>query len=165
MKKILLLLFLVPIVVFGQVTLERELKITGNVRDVSGMPLTGAALLVKGTSNATKTNFDGNFNLKVVEGEVLIISYSGFKNKEITVGNKNKINIILENEVKSETERALTKSDIRKKRHSENKARRQTKKRNNGDDLDDFLLKNAGSAVEDIMRNNRNKWLLKNVVI
>ena len=162
MRKLLLLLVVVPTIVFGQVTLEESLKkeivIEGNVSDVNGIPLTGVALLVKGISNVIKTNFDGNFNLKAEEGAVLIISYSGFKTKEITVGNQIKINITLEDEVKSEAIRAITKSDIRKKRRADNKARRDSRRGKNVKTLDlkDEMLKAAGRSVKGAIRKNRN---------
>jgi hypothetical protein len=160
MRKLLLLLVIVPTIAFGQVTLEEGLKkeivIEGNVSDVNGMPLTGVAILVKGISNLIKTNFDGNFNLKADEGAVLIISCSGFKTKEITVGNQIKMNITLEDEVKSKTIRTLTKSDIRKKRRADNKSRRDAQRGKNVEDLDDWLLKSAGRSVKGAIRKNRN---------
>ena len=161
MKKLLFLLVIVPTIAFGQVTLEeglkKEIAIEGNVSDVKGMPLTGVTLLVKGISNVIKTNFDGNFNLKAEEGAVLVITCSGFKTKEITVENQIKINITLEYEVKTETIKALTKSDIRKKRRADNKARRTTQRRKNVDplELEEELLKAAGRSVKGAIRKNR----------
>lgn len=159
---IVLLQLVVPTIALGQETLDMSLKkeivIEGKVRDVNGMSLTSAAILVKDTSNVIKTNFDGNFNLKAEEGTVLIISCSGFKTKEITVGNQNKINITLEDNVKSETTGALTKSDIRKKKRADNRARRdaQRGKNTNAEGLDDWMLKAAGRSVKGAIRKNRN---------
>ena len=68
MKKLLILFIAIPIISFGQVTLEEDLKkkiiIEGNVSDVNGMPLVGATIFVKGVSNVIKTNFDVFFFLK-----------------------------------------------------------------------------------------------------
>lgn len=166
---VILLIFVVPINVVGQVTheegLKKEIVIEGNVSDVNGMPLTGVGLLIKDKSNEIKTDFDGNFNLKASEGTVLIISCSGFKTKEITVGNQSIINITLEDEVKSENIRALTKADIRKKRRSDNKARRvdnkarhkaQIGKNVENSDLGYWLLEATGRSIKGEIRKNRN---------
>ena len=157
MKKLLILLVVVPTITFGQVTLaaaEKEIVIRGNVSDMNGMPLTGVAILVKGISKVIKTNFDGNFNLKTKEGALLIVSCPGFKSKEISIGNQIKIDITLEDEVKSETKRALTKSDIRKKRRAEKKAKRQPNYGQNPESLEDWALKAAGRSVIGAIRKN-----------
>ena len=163
MKKLLFLLITFPVIVFGQVTLEQGLKneiiIEGNVTDVYGLPLTGAGILIKGKTNVIKTDFDGNFKLKAENGTVLVIGAAGFKTKEFTVGNQIKINVILEDEVKSEKIKALTKSDYRKKRRADNKARRdaQRGKNVNNADLNNDLLKAAGRTVKGaIKKNSRN---------
>lgn len=159
MKKLLLVFVFAPSISFGQVTLEegikKEIVIEGNVSDVNGISLIGVSVFIKGSSNVIKTNFDGDFNLKAEEGAVLIISFSGFKTKEITIENKIKINIILEDEVKSKTIKALSKSDIRKKRRADNKAKRDAQRGKNVDDMDDWLLKAAGRSVKGAIRKNR----------
>ena len=160
MQKFILLLLFFPVIVFAQVTFEKdtnkEIQIEGNVSDVNGVSLSGVSVLVKGGSNVIKSNFDGNFNLKAEEGVVLIVSYSGFKTKEILIGNQIKMNITLEEEVKSETKRTLTKLDIRKKRRAEKKAKRQLNYGQNPESLEDWTLKAAGRSVKGAIRKNRN---------
>lgn len=82
----------------GVVTLKDKFQnsISGTIVDESGVPLAGAAVLVKGTTNGTQTDFDGNFSIMVNQGATLIVSYLGFTTKEITVGNSSTINVVLE---------------------------------------------------------------------
>lgn len=52
----------------------------------------------KGTSNGTVTDFNGNFSLSVKPGATIIVSYVGYKKKEIVVGNQSKFDITLESD-------------------------------------------------------------------
>ena len=69
-------------------------KVTGTVEDDFG-PVTGASVVVKGTSNGTITDMDGNFTLNVAPNATLVISYIGYKDQEIAVNNKTNIQIKL----------------------------------------------------------------------
>ena len=61
--------------------------VTGVVVDESGEPLIGVSIQVKGTTNGTITDFDGNFTVdNVKSSDVLVFSYIGYSNQEITVG-------------------------------------------------------------------------------
>ena len=53
--------------------------------DVDGQPIIGAAVIIKGTTNGTITDFDGIFMLEVSEGDVLCVSYIGYHTTEISV--------------------------------------------------------------------------------
>lgn len=82
-------------------TLEVDAKITGTV--ISGedaLPLIGVTVLVKGTSRGSATDVEGNFSIEAEEGEILVFSYTGFKDQEVVVGSTKSYNIIL----KSDTE-------------------------------------------------------------
>lgn len=46
-------------------------------------PVIGANVMVKGTTNGTITDFDGNFSLQAKSGDVLLISYMGYKSQEV----------------------------------------------------------------------------------
>ena len=62
--------------------------IRGKVNDSQGMPLPGATVLEKGTTNSTTTDFDGNFSLKTNSTSViLLVSYMGFDDKEVPANN------------------------------------------------------------------------------
>lgn len=58
---------------------QQTSKIKGTVVDETGEPVIGAAVLVKGTTNGTVTDIDGNFELAAKVGDVLQISYVGYK--------------------------------------------------------------------------------------
>lgn len=71
-------------------------KVTGNVVDELGEPIIGASVIVKGTSNGTVTDIDGNFTVPdVPKNGSLVISYVGYVSKTVSVGGKNKINVKL----------------------------------------------------------------------
>ncbi|WP_246124733.1 SusC/RagA family TonB-linked outer membrane protein [Algibacter pacificus] len=65
-----------------------------------GQPLPGAAVIVKGTSQGTTTDFDGEFSIKASAQNTLSISYVGYSTKEILVGNQTQINVVLEEDNK-----------------------------------------------------------------
>lgn len=58
-------------------------------------PLIGVSVLIKGTSVGTITDFDGNYSISARDGEVLVFSYIGYKNQEITVTNQTVLNVSL----------------------------------------------------------------------
>ena len=71
-------------------------QIIGSVVDgETNEPLIGASVLVKGTATGTVTDIDGNFNLSANSGDVLVISYTGYAEQEITVGPGTTINVRL----------------------------------------------------------------------
>ena len=68
---------------FACTLLYAQTDITGTVVDDLGEGVIGATVMEKGTSNGTKTDFDGNFKLKVKAGALLVISYIGFDPVEV----------------------------------------------------------------------------------
>ncbi|EDP95735.1 carboxypeptidase-like regulatory domain-containing protein [Kordia algicida OT-1] len=81
-------------------TIQKEqFTITGTITDDTGMPLPGATVMIKGSVIGKTTDFDGNYELNAKAGDVLVISYVGFKTKEVQVNKNNSIyNTILEPE-------------------------------------------------------------------
>ena len=81
-----------PGIALANVTTQNEQqsskKITGIVKDVTGEPIIGANVIVKGTTNGTMTGLDGDFELEVPENALLVISYIGYVNQEIPVSGK-----------------------------------------------------------------------------
>lgn len=77
------------------VTTQQKKTISGFIQDVNGNPIIGANIVVKGTTDGTVTDIDGNFSISVVPNATLIISYIGFTSQEINVGNKNTLSITL----------------------------------------------------------------------
>jgi len=74
-----------------------ERIVTGTIRDANtDESLIGANVVEKGTSNGTITDFDGNFSLDLKgDNPILVISYTGFKSIEITVGDQTTFEITL----------------------------------------------------------------------
>lgn len=71
--------------------------ISGVVTGADGVPLPGANIVEKGTTNGVTADFDGNFTIQVSgENSVLLFSYIGFASKEVTLSGQNSINVILE---------------------------------------------------------------------
>ena len=75
--------------------------VTGTIVDPSGMPVIGANVMVKGTTNGTITDMDGKFSLEVEEGATLQISYIGYANQEIKVGNQKTLSIALKEDAEA----------------------------------------------------------------
>lgn len=63
--------------------------ITGNVKDDRGELLLGVSILIKGTSQGTVTDIDGNYSIEVPDDQsVLVFTYLGYKTKELSVSGK-----------------------------------------------------------------------------
>ncbi len=78
----------------------QQLQITGMVYDSNGIPLAGANVLEKNTTNGVQTDFDGNFVINVSSSNAtLVVSYIGFITKEVAVSNKTNFTITLEEDV------------------------------------------------------------------
>ena len=61
----------------------QQIAIKGLVKDITGEPVIGANVLVKGTTNGTITDFDGNFQLSANKGDIIVISFIGFTTQEL----------------------------------------------------------------------------------
>ncbi|GJM49269.1 carboxypeptidase-like regulatory domain-containing protein [Capnocytophaga catalasegens] len=59
--------------------LSAQIRVTGKVTDQSNSPLPGADILVKGTTHGVVSDFDGNYEIQVNQGDVLEFSYIGFQ--------------------------------------------------------------------------------------
>ncbi|MDR1919215.1 MAG: TonB-dependent receptor [Tannerellaceae bacterium] len=70
-------------------------NISGRVVDASNEPIIGANVVEKGTTNGSITDIDGNFSLNVREGAVLVVSYIGYTQRELSVGNQQRLTIQL----------------------------------------------------------------------
>ena len=81
-------------VVSEKVSILQTIK--GTVSDENGEGLPGATVTVKGTTNGTITDIDGNFTLNAEEGQVLVISFVGYQAQEVLLNGQTNINISLE---------------------------------------------------------------------
>ena len=69
-------------VVFFALDVSAQATISGHVKDETGEGVIGASVMVKGTSNGTVTDFDGNFSLQCQSGATLVFSYIGYNPQE-----------------------------------------------------------------------------------
>lgn len=90
-KSLLLLLFMLPISFFAQET------VSGMVSEsATGLPVPGANVIVKGTTNGTVTDFDGNYTINnVSQGDILVFSFLGFATSEIVYEGQSTIDVAL----------------------------------------------------------------------
>ena len=72
-----------PVSVTNAVTQQKNITVEGIVKEKSGEPIIGANVSVKGTTQGTMTDIDGNFKLSVAPGSVLQISYVGYVTREV----------------------------------------------------------------------------------
>jgi len=97
-----------------QLTFAQEKTVSGNVSDNSGLPLPGVNIIVKGTSNGTQSDFDGNYTIQTSVGQTLVFSYVGFKTVEQAVGASNTMNLQMDEEADVLTEVIVTAQGIKK---------------------------------------------------
>ena len=76
---------------------QQKVTVTGTVSDAAG-PLIGATIKVKGSSTGVVADMDGRFSIQANPSDVLEISYIGYVTQEVTVGNKTRLTIKLEEE-------------------------------------------------------------------
>lgn len=79
---------------------QQKKKITGVVNDQQGTPIIGANVLIKGTSNGTVTDLNGNFTIEVSGKPILLISYIGYIPQEVLVGDVSVVNVRLVEDTK-----------------------------------------------------------------
>lgn len=95
---------------------QLQFQVTGKVVDEEGIPLLGANVLEKGTANGIQTDFDGNFELLIKnQNAVLIVSYVGYKSKEIAVNGQANLAIALERDAQGLEEVIVVGYGTRKK--------------------------------------------------
>ncbi len=93
----------------------QEYTISGKVTDSSGQPLPGVTVVIKGTTQGTVTNADGEYSLSIIpENATLVFSFVGMKTQNVVVGNQTKINVILEDETVGINEVVVTALGIQK---------------------------------------------------
>ena len=85
------------------------IEISGLISDNTGLPLPGANIIEKGTTNGTQSDFDGNYSIIVSKGAILVYSYLGYISREITIGENDSLrNIVLDPDVSALDEITVT---------------------------------------------------------
>lgn len=76
--------------------MAQNITVVGNVQDEKGEPIIGATIQLKGSSIGTVTDMEGNFTLRDVPSNgVLVFSYVGYSTQEVPVNNRKTIDVIL----------------------------------------------------------------------
>lgn len=115
MRRIILLF--VGFVCLLQFSYSQKLNISGTVTaKEDGLPIIGASVVEKGTTNGTITNLDGVFNLSVANGSSLEISYVGMETRDIKVNGPNKLTIVLKSSAIAIEEVVVTAMGIRQEK-------------------------------------------------
>ena len=84
-------------VMFFALDVSAQAVISGHVKDETGEDVIGASVMIKGTSNGTVTDFDGNFKLECKPGATLVFTYIGFNPQELTA--KNGMEVVMKEDV------------------------------------------------------------------
>jgi TonB-linked SusC/RagA family outer membrane protein len=96
-------------VVLPVINTEAQINIKGKISDTEGNPLSGATVMIKGTSKGTSANISGEFSIDAKNGDILVIKYLGYQPKEVVVkAGATSINIVLEPELQGLSEVVVT---------------------------------------------------------
>ncbi len=94
----------------------QDKTITGTVTDQEGIPLPGVNIVVKGTTNGTQTDFDGNYVIKAAEGQMLLFTYIGQKDVTKAVGASTILNVQMEESAQALEEVVITAQGIKREK-------------------------------------------------
>lgn len=113
-QKLLKLMFVFCL--FGFQNVQAQTTITGTVTDSNSViPLAGANIIEKGTSNGVSTDFDGNYSINISDqSAILVVSFVGYTNEEIAVNNQSTINVALSEDASQLDEVVVTALGIRR---------------------------------------------------
>lgn len=93
-RKNLNVLMLILSLLAANIAMAQQMALSGKITDSSsGESLPGVSIVVKGTTNGTVSDMDGNFTLKVNKGETVQFSYVGYKQQEIVVENQQNLTV------------------------------------------------------------------------
>jgi TonB-linked SusC/RagA family outer membrane protein len=114
--RIVKLTLIMLMVCFVQVYSQAQQKaVSGKVTDVSGQPMPGVSIIIKGTTQGTVTNAEGNYSLSnVPAGATLNFTFVGMLSQEVAVGNQTAINVSLKEEAIGLDEVVVTALGIQK---------------------------------------------------
>lgn len=98
MRQTLKLLMTTFMLLLIQIGFAQQRQISGTVQEEDGLPLPGASVVIKGTTSGTSTDMDGKFQLSAKTGDVITISFLGYKSQNLTVDAKSNYTISLKND-------------------------------------------------------------------
>ena len=94
---------------------QQAKTVTGTVTDVSGEPIIGANIRIKGTTTGTITDIDGNFSIKAEPQSVIEVSYIGYLTQETVINNQKSIHFLLKEDTKTLDEVVVIGYGVQKK--------------------------------------------------
>lgn len=94
---------------------QQAKTVTGTVTDVSGEPIIGANIRIKGTTTGTITDIDGNFSIKTEPQSVIEVSYIGYLTQETVINNQKSIRFLLKEDTKTLDEVVVIGYGVQKK--------------------------------------------------
>lgn len=94
---------------------QQAKTVTGTVTDVSGEPIIGANIRIKGTTTSTITDIDGNFSIKAEPQSVIEVSYIGYLTQETVINNQKSIRFLLKEDTKTLDEVVVIGYGVQKK--------------------------------------------------
>lgn len=94
---------------------QQAKTVTGMVTDVSGEPIIGANIRIKGTTTGTITDIDGNFSIKAEPQSVIEVSYIGYLTQETVINNQKSIRFLLKEDTKTLDEVVVIGYGVQKK--------------------------------------------------
>lgn len=97
---------------------QQKRTINGKITDEQGLPVIGANILEKGTTNGTITDKDGNFTLNVEEDAVLRVSYIGYTTQDVTTQGLSSVNVILKEDTEALEEVVVTALGVKREEKS-----------------------------------------------
>ena len=74
---------------------QQAMTVKGTVKDSENNPVIGATVVIKGTTQGTTTDIDGNYSISVSPGQVLEFSFVGMQASTVAVNNQNVINVTM----------------------------------------------------------------------
>jgi TonB-linked SusC/RagA family outer membrane protein len=96
---------------------EKRITLKGVVKNTQGAELVGASVFIKGTTNGVSTDFNGRFTIKVKpEDKILVVSFIGYKQKEITIKDKKEFKVKMEEDNSTINEVVITGYEVIEKR-------------------------------------------------
>ena len=94
---------------------QQAKTVTGTVTDVSGEPIIGANIRIKGTTTGTITDIDGNFSIEAEPQSVIEVSYIGYLTQETVINNQKSIRFLLKEDTKTVDEVVVIGYGVQKK--------------------------------------------------
>jgi len=113
-KLILLMMLLLNVSLYAQ----DSYTLSGNISDADNIPIIGANILIEGSTRGAITDIDGNYDIQVNSGDVLLISYLGYSAQSIPITTQRVLNISMFEDANQLDEVVVTGYGTRKKSHN-----------------------------------------------